>query len=87
LQSYSPCGSIGSGQLGGKPAWGRYGFVDAFNPLTGWVDSDVIGIDQGIMLVSSENARTGNVWRWFMANPEPVAALNMVGLLPGVPHQ
>ncbi|MGB6629717.1 MAG: glucoamylase family protein, partial [Terriglobales bacterium] len=28
-------------------AWGRYGFVDAFNPLTGWYDSDVLGIDLG----------------------------------------
>ena len=28
-------------------AWGRYGFVDAFNPLTGWYNPDVIGIDVG----------------------------------------
>ncbi len=25
----------------GQKAWTRYGFVDAFNPLTGWYDSDV----------------------------------------------
>ena len=28
-------------------AWGRYGFVDAFNPLTGWYDPDVIGHRSG----------------------------------------
>ncbi len=70
----------GSGRIKDKPVWGRYGFVDAFNPLTGWVDSDVLGIDQGITLLSAENARTGNVWRWFMANPEPLRALDRAGL-------
>ncbi len=37
----------------------RYGFCDAFNPTTGWVDSDVLGIDTGIILLSAENLRTG----------------------------
>ena len=32
----------------GAGTWSRYGFVDAFNPLTNWYDSDVIGIDTGI---------------------------------------
>jgi hypothetical protein len=45
----------------GDRIYGRYGFVDAFNPLTGWVDTDVIGIDLGITLLSAENLRTGNV--------------------------
>jgi len=31
---------------------------------------DVIGIDVGITLLIAENLRTGNVWKWFMANPE-----------------
>jgi len=30
----------------------------------------VIGIDVGITLIAAENLRTGNVWRWFGANPE-----------------
>ncbi len=30
-----------------KRVWHRYGFVDAFNPLTNWYDPDVIGIDLG----------------------------------------
>jgi hypothetical protein len=49
-------------------AWHRYGFVDAFNPLTNWYSQDVIGIDVGIMLLMAENARTGFVWETFMKN-------------------
>ena len=64
----------------GSRVYGRYGFVDAFNPTTGWTDPDVLGIDLGITLLSAENARTGSVWTWFMANPEPVHALELVGL-------
>jgi hypothetical protein len=62
--------------------YGKYGFVDAFNPKTGWVDSDVIGINVGIILLSAENAATGNVWNWFMRNPEPRRAMMLVGLAP-----
>ena len=49
-------------------AWKRYGYVDAFNPLTNWYSPDVIGIDQGIMMIMAENARTGFVWEHFMKN-------------------
>ncbi len=59
--------------------YGRFGFVDAFNPLTGWVDKDVLGIDQGITLVMAENDRTGFVWRTFMADPVARRALNLAG--------
>ena len=65
----------------GERVYGRYGFVDAFNPNTGWVDSDVIGINQGIVLLSAENLRTGNVWRWFMRNREIPQAMEQIGLL------
>jgi hypothetical protein len=64
----------------GDKIYGRYGFVDAFNPGTGWVDSDVIGINIGIILLSAENARTGNVWRWFMKNQEMMRSMTLVGL-------
>ena len=40
-------------------AWCRYGFVDAFNPLTGWYDTDVIGIDTGITMLMAENCAYG----------------------------
>ena len=64
----------------GDRVYGKYGFVDAFNPNTGWVDSDVIGINAGIILLSAENSQTGNVWNWFMRNPEMLRAMQLAGL-------
>jgi beta-glucosidase len=61
--------------------YGRYGFADAFNPQNGWVDSDVIGIDLGITLLSAENLRSGKVWYWFMQNDEVRRALERVYLV------
>lgn len=63
----------------GGTIYGRYGFADAFNPATGWTGPDVIGIDQGIILLSAENLRGGRVWRRFMKNPEIVRAMKAVG--------
>ena len=65
----------------GDKVYGRYGFVDAFNPNNGWVNRDVIGINQGIILLSAENARTGDVWRWFMKNAEIPLAMRRAGLV------
>ncbi|MFI5361872.1 MAG: glucoamylase family protein [Elusimicrobiota bacterium] len=65
-------------RYGGK-IYGRYGFADAFNPATGWTDTDVIGIDQGITLLSAENLRGGKIWGWFMKNPEIGRAMKTVG--------
>jgi hypothetical protein len=59
--------------------WQRYSFVDAFNPLTGWYDTDVIGIALGIMMLMAENQRSGFVWDTFMKNPEAAAAMTAVG--------
>ncbi len=59
--------------------WGRYSYVDAFNPLTGWYDTDVLGIDLGITMVMAENYRTGLVWDTFMKNPEIQAAMTKAG--------
>jgi len=63
----------------GDRIYGRYGFCDAFNPTTGWVDSDVLGIDLGITLLSAANLRDGAVWRLFMANPEIGRAQALAG--------
>jgi hypothetical protein len=62
-----------------QKAWGRYSFVDAFNPLTEWYDQDVLGIDLGITMVMAENHRTGLIWSTFMKNPEAQAAMKKVG--------
>jgi hypothetical protein len=63
----------------GKKIWRRYGFVDAFNPATGWVAPDVIGIDAGITLLMAENLRTGFVWNQFMRNPEARRGMRLAG--------
>jgi hypothetical protein len=66
-------------EVGGEGAWGRYGFVDAFNPHTGWASPDVIGINVGITLVMAENLRSGLVWRTFMRAPEVQRAMRLAG--------
>ena len=65
----------------GDRIWKRYGFVDAFNPETGWVNPDVIGIDLGITLLQAENVRTGFVWSLFMGAPEVQRALVRAGFV------
>jgi len=60
-------------------AWGKYGFVDAFNPLKNWYGTDVIGIDTGITLVMAENLRTGFVWETFMKAPEARRGMERAG--------
>ena len=60
----------------GNRIWKRYGFVDAFNPLTGWVSSDVLGIDVGISMLMAENARSQFVWNTFMRNHEVKVAMD-----------
>lgn len=62
--------------------WCRYGFVDAFNPATGWQARDVLAIDTGITLVMAENLRTERVWDAFMANPEVAVAMQLAGFRP-----
>jgi hypothetical protein len=64
----------------GDRIYRRYGFADAFHPIDGWVNPDVIGIDLGITLLSAENLRTGRVWGWFMRNQEIRGTMDRVGL-------
>ena len=66
----------------GSQIWKEYGFVDAFNPLSGWVSKDVIGIDVGITMLMAENARSQFVWNTFMRNPEAQNAMELAGFLP-----
>jgi len=63
-------------------AWGKYGFVNAFNPLTKWYDSDVIGIDTGITMLMAENLRSGFVWETFMKTPEAQRGMQRAGFKP-----
>ncbi len=63
----------------GDKVWKRYGFIDAFNPLTGWYNADVIGINLGITVLMAENARTGFIWQTFMQNQEARHAMSLAG--------
>ena len=66
----------------GAKAWGRYGFIDSFNPLADWYNPDILGIDQGVTMLMAENFRTGFVWDTFMRNPEVQNAMSAVGFKP-----
>ncbi|MEO6004534.1 MAG: glucoamylase family protein [Opitutus sp.] len=72
-------------EIGGENVWRRYGFVDAFNPQTGWTSPDVIGIDVGITLLMAENMRSGLVWRIFMKSPEVRLGMWLAGFRSDVP--
>jgi hypothetical protein len=60
-------------------AWCQYGFVNAFNPIKNWYDSDVVGIDTGITMLMAENVRTGFVWNTFMKTPEAQRGMEKAG--------
>jgi hypothetical protein len=66
----------------GSHVYGRYGFSDAFNPLSGWVNPDVVGIDLGITLLSAENLRANTVWNWFNRQPNVRSAMVRIFNLP-----
>jgi hypothetical protein len=68
-----------------EPAWSRYGFVNAFNPLTKWYNDYVLGIDTGITLLMAENVRTGFVWKTFMKNPEARRGMQRAGFTDYLP--
>jgi hypothetical protein len=60
-------------------AWCRYGFVNAFNPLKNWYDTDVVGIDTGITMLMAENTRSNFVWDTFMKNQEAKRGMDRAG--------
>jgi hypothetical protein len=70
----------------GERVWKPYGFVDAFNPQTGWYSADVLGIDVGITLIMAENQRTGLIWRHFMSAPEIQRGLKLARFRPIAPQ-
>jgi hypothetical protein len=70
----------------GKDTWCRYGFINAFNTLKNWYDTDVVGIDTGITMLMAENLRTGFVWSTFMKNVEAQRGLERAGFKPDIPQ-
>jgi hypothetical protein len=67
---------------GYKPyLWSPYGFRDAFNLTVGWWDTDVLGIDQGPIIIMIENYRTYRVWSRFMQNTDVLQGLSIAHFL------
>lgn len=64
----------------GHRIWKRYGFVDAWNPHTGWVNPDVIGIDVGITALMAANTRDQLVWKSMMQDVVLKRGLERAGL-------
>ncbi len=62
--------------------WTPYGFRDAFNLNVNWWDSDIIGIDQGPMIIMIENHLHQRVWNRFMQNADVQRGLQQAGFLP-----
>lgn len=63
----------------GDAIWGEYGFVDGFNPSTGWVSNTWLAIDEGPIINMIENYRTGMLWNIFMNLPEIQNGLKRLG--------
>ena len=68
----------------GQQIYGKYGFVDAFNPSfhdgkTFWTDHEYLGIDQGPILLMIENWRSGLVWNVMKRSPYIRTGLERAG--------
>jgi hypothetical protein len=63
----------------GDALWGRYGFIDAFNPSQSWYAPSNLAIDQGPIVVMIENYRSGLLWDLFMSCREVKAGLRRLG--------
>jgi len=82
----------------GAQVYGKYGFLDAFNPTftyagrqstgrvvpgAGWVDNDYLGIDQGPIVTMLANYRDESVWRTMRKNPYVRTGLRQAGFTGG----
>lgn len=82
----------------GAGIYGRYGFLDSFNPTlveaetlkhgrivpnVGWVDGDYLGIDQGPIVAMLENHDSGLVWATMRKNAHIRRGLTRAGFSGG----
>ena len=83
----------------GDDLFGRYGFLDAFNPTfdfpgvttrrgrivagKGWFDDDYLGIDQGPIVAMIENHRSALIWETMRRSPYVVRGLCRAGFRGG----
>lgn len=49
--------------------WTTEGFRDAYNIRANWWDDDLVGIDQGPIVLMSENYRSGSTWSRMLSSP------------------
>jgi hypothetical protein len=63
----------------GDKLWGQYGFYDAFNLTNPWFADSYLAIDQGPIVVMTENYRTGLLWNLFMSAPEVKTGMKNLG--------
>lgn len=64
----------------GDKIFGKYGFVDSFNPKQDWYDDGFLGIDKGNEVLMIENFRNDGVWNIFMKNPIVKAGMEKAGI-------
>ena len=82
----------------GSAIYSTYGFVDSFNPSfnysvhlnggrevsgIGWVDTDYLGIDEGLIIAMIENYRSELIWRVMRKNPYLRTGLARAGFTGG----
>jgi len=83
----------------GAVIYSTYGFLDAFNlsftyedvklkygrmvPGFGWVDTDYLGIDEGLSIAMIENFRSGLIWKVMRRNPYVRSGLKRAGFSGG----
>jgi hypothetical protein len=63
----------------GTNLWTTEGFRDAYNIRAHWFARDLLGIDQGPMVVMLENYRTGSTWSRMMSSPTIQRGLERAG--------
>lgn len=63
----------------GDKIWGEYGFYDAFSEQFNWYPKRYLAIDQGPQVVMIENYLSSMFWRLFMACPEIINGLQILG--------
>jgi len=61
-------------------AYGKYGFVDAYNPENNWYEDRHLAIDQGPIVVMMENYRSGLFYDLLMKCPEIQTGLTKMGI-------
>ncbi len=62
--------------------WGKYGFADSFHPEKEEASDNVLGLDQGTILLGIENYLTNLPHRLVMKNPAIQRAFNKIGFTP-----